>query len=168
MIWILNFLGFLSCGGALLAFAMGYAASGGLMGRGAHMAAGLVSALVVILWLSTAMFYFIGTGSAAKDAARRGLLDFELYSMTKAFKKSLFPPLMLVIALFIVMPVLGAAYDARKAPLWFHTAFAWASIAACPAISLRMRRLLRENAPIFAKTVEAVNAAVDERKESRG
>lgn len=161
MIGLLKFLGLASNAALILVLALGYASSFGYLHRGIHMAAGLIGALIAILWLSTAMFYFIATGSAVKDAVKKKLADFEDYQKTKEFKKSLFPLLMTAIAFLILSPVMGAAYDAKKAPLLTHTILSWLTLGLTVAFYFRSVKLLIVNQPIFMRTVEAVNAEVE-------
>ncbi|MBI4667229.1 MAG: hypothetical protein HY751_12575 [Nitrospinae bacterium] len=147
--------GFLNIFGILCAIAltaslvMGYMAHLGIVSISTHVVIGVVTPLAAILGLSILMFYFIATGSAVKDVAKRGLVNRDSYYETRSFKKQLFPLIIAAIALLMATPVLGAAFDARKAPLIIHSLSGWAALAVYWFTAIRGMDYLKRNMEIL-------------------
>jgi len=129
-----------------------------------HALIGVLSSLSSVLSLTILMFYFISTGSIVKNAAIDKLVDAEDYYRTKKFKASLFPWIMVSIVSFLSAPVLGAAYDTGKAPLWLHHMAGWEALIVLGVTARLSKKLLYENKDIIARAIEAVNADVDKRR----
>jgi hypothetical protein len=128
-----------------------------------HVLVGLSAALLSILCLSLVMFYFIGTGSVAKKAARRNLIEPEEYRATRKMKGVLFPIVMGAIAVLMVTPALGAAYHAGKLELGWHHGLAWLSLVVTFLSLGKARGMMRVNIGVFDKSVKAVNDDAERR-----
>jgi H+/gluconate symporter-like permease len=164
MVTFLNWFGRLCAAAVGLAILLGYLSSLMSFDLTYHVLVGLVAALASILSLSLVMFYFIATGKHIKEAATQNLVDAEDYYRTRRFKAILFPLVMVAIALLIVAPVLGAAYDAKKLELFYHSLASWATFGLLVFAVIKIKAMLVENKIYFDKTVEAVNADVDRRR----
>ncbi|HEB72896.1 MAG TPA: hypothetical protein ENI77_09780 [Nitrospirae bacterium] len=130
----------------------------------AHALVGVLSSLSSVLSLTILMFYFISTGSIVKNAAVDKLVDAEDYYRTKKFKASLFPWIMVSIVSFLAVPILGAAYDTGKAPLWLHHMAGWEALIALGVTARLSKKLLDENSDIIARAISSVNTDVDKRR----
>ncbi len=128
-----------------------YVADRGELGR--HVIFGLISALGAIMGLIIVLFYFIATGAIIRKMVESGLMSVESYNRTREFKKNLFPWIVSSIALLMITPVLGAAYDAGKAPVIYHALLAWSSIAMYIFTIMKARGAMIENKPIFHEAV---------------
>ncbi|MBI5816466.1 MAG: hypothetical protein HZB29_12745 [Nitrospinae bacterium] len=159
MAGFLNIFGLLCAAAMAAALALGYMASMGIVSISSHMVAGVVTPLAAILGLSILMFYFIATGSALKDIAKRNLIDHALYYETRTFKKILFPWIMGAIALLMATPVLGAAFDAKKMPLIVHTLSGWGALLVYWLTVVRGMRFLKRNMDILNEASAASDKA---------
>jgi hypothetical protein len=133
-----------------------------------HVLAGIFSSLLAILGLVIVMFYFIFTGKVVKDAAIDKLVDAEDYYRTRKMKGSLFPWIMITVISFLAAPILGAAYDTGKSPLWVHHAAAWEALIMLVITTRFSRNLLYENKDIIKRAIQAVNDDVDKRRMEKG
>lgn len=151
----------------MAALGLGYAADAmpGLFP--AHLLAGVLSSLSAILSLVIVMFYFIFTGSVVKNAAVEKLVDAEDYYRTRKFKVFLFPLIMITVLSFLAAPILGAAYDTGKTPLWVHHLAAWEALVMLAVTTRLSKKMLFENKDIIARAIEALNDNVDKRRQER-
>ena len=151
----------------LAAIGLGYTASVMPGVFPAHVLAGVLSPLSAILGLVIVMFYLISTGVVVKNAAVEKLVDAEDYYRTRKFKVSLFPWIMVTIISFLAAPILGAAYDTGKTPLWLHQMAAWEALAVLAITTRFSKKLLYENKDIVARAIQALNDDVDKRRALR-
>lgn len=162
MITFLNRFGFLVAVTLALAIGAGYMTPG-VVDLNTHVLIGLSGALAGILCLCLILFYFIGTGSVAKKAAKASLLSMEEYNRTRKMKGVLFPILMGGVAILMVTPMLGAGYHAGKMELTWHHALAWLSLVATLGALWKAKSMMAENWDIFKKSLDAVNAEAERR-----
>ena len=94
-------------------------------GRAFHVLAGYLGTVFALFAHTIAMFYFIGTGSAVKNAAKelaqagdRTLVP--LWEQTKVFKNALFPAQMLAMLLLMGASILGAGVLTGAIPSIVH------------------------------------------------
>ena len=106
------------CIGSILLLALvslqGLSASGGILPAGpgasklAHVLWGFVATVVVLFAHTITMFYFIGTGSAVKDEAKKVPALAPLYQTTRSFKARTSGILTLAPLLLMTASILGA------------------------------------------------------------
>lgn len=150
-----------------VSLALGYMASAGVHGVERHFLAGLFVVLSCLLWAAIVMFYFIYTGSAIKRTAARGLIAESDYRTTRRFKAHVFPWLLVVMAIFTVIPYLGAAAMVGQTPGWGHSAVSWCALIVFGYAGWLSKGALTENERILTNAVEAVNAEIEKRKARR-
>ncbi len=156
MYYFLKILGPFTGGALLVAVGLGYMVEGQKW-FGEHLLFGLFASLAAILTLVMFLFYFIATGSTVKEAAQKKLIDIELYRRSRKFKGKLFPWLSVAILILMVSPIMGAAYDAGKTPIWIHEAI---SIVACALYLLTLFKVgakIPENQEIYVEAVMALD-----------
>jgi hypothetical protein len=93
--------------------------------RGLHVVAGYLGTVFALFAHTIAMFYFIGTGSAVKNAAKERVSRGDgslvpLWEQTKVFKNALFPAQMLAMLLLMATSILGAGVVTRAIPTLAH------------------------------------------------
>ncbi|VAX16240.1 hypothetical protein MNBD_NITROSPINAE02-320 [hydrothermal vent metagenome] len=152
MYYFLKILGPFTGTGLLVAIGLGYMVEGQKW-FGEHLLFGLFASLASILTLVMFLFYFIATGSTVKEAAIKKVIDIKLYRQSRKFKGKLFPWISITILILMVSPIMGAAYDAGKTPIWIHEAI---SIVACGLYLLTLIKVgakIPENQGIYVEAV---------------
>ncbi len=93
----------------LITFAMGYGVHYGWweVTVSTHLKFGLITAIMIMLTHTTAMFYFMGTGSAIKSEVRERDLDLSYLRRARAFKGSFFYALFFGMLLIMAAAMLG-------------------------------------------------------------
>jgi len=164
MATFLNYSGALAVAALFASLMMGYAVDYSGAGRGWHMAAGLIAVLLSILWLAILMFHFIYTGGAVKRAAAAAYAGAEDYRATRRYKRTLFPWILVAIALLAAAPYLGAAAAAGDVPLLYHHVVVWEAWMVAAFVWWRARTILRENDEILRRVMSAVREAIARKK----
>jgi hypothetical protein len=129
------------------------------LSQDSHVLAGYLGTVVVLFSHTISMFYFIGTGSAVKGAAKeraakgdRSLVP--LWEETKVFKGIIFPKQMLAMTVLMTASILGAGALTNVLPAWIH----WSLEVA--AVVLNLWALLK-TASLIEKNILLMNTAND-------
>jgi len=122
---------------------------------GLHVLAGYVGTLAALFSHAISMFYFIGTGSAVKGAAKqqaergnRSLVP--LWEETKRIKNVLFPLLMLSMLALMGASIAGAAALTGALPIWIHLALELGAVPLNLFALLRTAGLIEQNMVLLA------------------
>ncbi len=115
-----------------------------------HVLLGYMATVIVLFSHTISMFYFIGTGSAVKNAAKE-LADRDnrsmvpLWEQTKAFKNRLFPIQMTAMLAIMTASIMGAGVLTRALPSWVHLALELAAVPINLVALLRTASLIEQN-----------------------
>lgn len=134
--------------------------------RDMHTLAGYVGTVVVLFSHTISMFYFIGTGSAVKAAAKeraetgdRSLVP--LWEQTKTFKNALFPMMMLAMLLLMAASIMGAGTLTGALPGWVHLVLQIIAVPVNLFVLLRTASLIEQNIALLGAADSILAGAGD-------
>ena len=85
-----------------------------------HPAFALLTAIIYLFTETLVIFFFVGTGVSIKEYTQEHNTSPEYHKQSIAVKRSIYPPLLLDILLFMIVFILGGAVDTNKLPGYVH------------------------------------------------
>jgi hypothetical protein len=77
--------------------------------------------MIIYLFTETlVMFFFVGTGVSIKEYVNEHESDPEYYVHAQSIKRSLYPPMLLNLALVMTVFIIGGGVDTLVIPGWLH------------------------------------------------
>ena len=87
-----------------------------------HPSFALFTTIIYLFTETLVIFFFVGTHSSIKEYVQEQERDPEFYAHAKSIKRTLFPPMMLNIALVMAVFIIGGGVDTLVIPGWLHGA----------------------------------------------
>lgn len=129
-----------------------------------HFTLGVVASVLCLFSVVITMFYFIGTGRAVKDSVKDYGLDRRYYQMILKYKRKYFPVMTLALVIYIALPTLGAAAQAKYIAPGFHGLFSYITLVTHAFVCYQGWGYIFEN----ERVVATVNRLVREHQEAGG
>ncbi len=121
-----------------------------------HWTAAIWTVLLLLSAHTVVMFYFLATGKQLRvlmQESGREVNTAYLLDM-RAFKASVFPPLMMAVGATIATFVVGAGVLTQWIPVWVHSAFAFLTVVTNAVAGVREIRCIRRNSRLI-RQIEA-------------